>query len=193
MKSVRFRGLQLERRAVVAEADDHCAHVEATHGLEQQLHTLVLDQLAEVDDGRVAADEEALETRCVRLVREPLVGVARIRRIEARLLEQRCERSFAFLQHELVDVDAGWDLDHAVDVADHVLEHVADVPRADVRDVGSLERLARRCLELGPATERVLELRPVRLDAVGQAGCGTHRTAHQHMVREHEVGSPERA
>src|SRR5436853_5879235 len=44
------RGNRLELSAVVAEADDHRAGVEALEGLEEQVDALVADQLAEVED-----------------------------------------------------------------------------------------------------------------------------------------------
>ena len=48
-------------------------------------------------------------------------------------------------------------------------------------------------LELGPPAHRVLELGAVRLDAEALAESGADRTAHQHVVREHEVGRKELA
>ena len=54
---------------------------------------------------------------------------------------------------------------HAVDVADDVLEHLADVRGADEDRLGLRERLAPPRRELRVAAHRVLELRAVRLDA----------------------------
>ena len=59
---------------------------------------------------------------------------------------------------------------HAVDLADDVLEHLADVLRADERRLGVRERSRPPALELGPPAHRVLELRAVRLDAERRAG-----------------------
>ena len=55
------------------------------------------------------------------------------------------------------------------------------------------ERLPPPALELRPAAHRVLELGAVRLDAKRRAGRGADRPAHQHMVREHEVGGQQLA
>ena len=82
-------------RAVVAEADDHGPRVDAAQRLEQQVDALVLDQLPEVDDRRLVAGEEGREPLGVALVGQPLVGVARVRRIAARLREQIGERLVA--------------------------------------------------------------------------------------------------
>ena len=183
-----LRRHRLERRAVRAEADDDEAGVDAAHRLEQHLHAFLLDQLAEVDDRRLVAREERGEARGVALVGQALARVAGVRRVVARLLDQRRERLVARAERELVDVDAGRHLVHAVDVADDVLEHLADVRRADVGRLRGGERLGSPALELGPAAHRVLELGAVRLDAERRAGRGADRTAHQHVVREHEVG-----
>ena len=51
------------------------------HRLEQHLHALLLDQLPEVDDGRLVAGEERGEPLGVALVGQALLGVARVRRI----------------------------------------------------------------------------------------------------------------
>ena len=67
------RRQRLELVPVVAEADDHRPRVEAVQRLEQQVDALVVEQLAEVEDGRPLAREEALEPARVALVREPLV------------------------------------------------------------------------------------------------------------------------
>src|SRR5579884_2097265 len=82
---------RLERAAVVAEADDHRPRVEVAQRLEQELHALVLDQLPEVDDGRLLPGEERGQALRVPLVREPLVRAARVRRVAARLREQAGE------------------------------------------------------------------------------------------------------
>ena len=135
------RSERLELLAEVAEADDDRARVEAGDRLEQHLDALVLDQLPEVDDRRPFLGEEAGEALGVALVGKPLLAVARVRRIGSRLLEQRGERLLARLGPELVHVDARrHDLD-AVDVADDLLEHVADVLGARVDDLRAGERL----------------------------------------------------
>ena len=48
----------LEHRAVGAEADDDEARIDSLHRLEQHLHALLLDQLAEVDDQRPGPSRE---------------------------------------------------------------------------------------------------------------------------------------
>ena len=184
-------GLGLEPRSVVAETDDHRARLQLARGLEQELNALVLDQLAEVDDGRLVAVEERREPFGVPLVGQPLVLVAVVRRVAARLLEKFGERGAALLEAELVDVDARRYLDHPLDVAQDVLEHLADVARADERRRGAGEGLAAGGLELRAAAERVLELRAVRLHPVGQAARCADGAAHQHVVGEDEVGPTE--
>ena len=54
-----------------------------------------------------------------------------------------------------------------VDRADHFVQHLADVLRADDDRLGALERLARPGGEAGTAADRVLELRPVDLTMRG--------------------------
>ena len=61
------------------------ARVEAADRVEQQVHALVHDQLPEVDDDRAAVGEERREPFGVALVRQPLVRVAGVRRVGARL------------------------------------------------------------------------------------------------------------
>ena len=82
---------------------------------------------------------------------------------------------------------------HVVHVADDVLEHLADVARADVRRLRMRERLAPPRLQLRPPAHRVLELRPVRLDRERWAARGADRAAKQNVVREDEVGRQLRA
>ena len=77
---------------------------------------------------------------------------------------------------------------HAVDVSDHVLEHVADVLRADEDGPGSGKRLLSPVRELLVAAHRILELGAVRLDRVARAACGRHGPAEQNMVGEDEIG-----
>ncbi len=58
----------LEPFAVVAEADDHGPRVEPVQRLEEQVNALVVEELAEVEDGGLFPFEEALETCGVALV-----------------------------------------------------------------------------------------------------------------------------
>ena len=78
-------------------------------------------------------------------------------------------------------------------MTDDVLEHLADVLRADVCRVGLRERLSPPRFELRPSAHRVLELRAVRLDAKRHAGRRADRPAHQHVVREDHVSGQELA
>ena len=132
--------------------------------------------------------EELGEPLGVAFVRQPLVGVSGIRRIAPRLLEQPRERLVARQGTELVDVDARRNLVHAVDVADHVLEHLADVRGADEDRLRARERFATPRRELRVAAHRVLELGAVRLDDVARAGRSRHRPPEQDVVREDDVG-----
>ena len=182
------RGQRLELGPVRAEADHDEARVDRLHRLQQHLHALLLDQLPEVDDGRLVAGEELREPGRVALVGQALARVAGVRTVAARLLEQRGERLVARLEAELVDVDARRHLEHAVDVADDVLEHLADVHRADEGRLCLGERRPPPLLELRTAAHRVLELGAVRLHAEPLAGGGADRAAHQHVVREDQIG-----
>ena len=180
----------LELRAVVAEADDDRAGVETLERVEEHLHALVLDQLPDVNDGRLVRGEEVAKASRVSRVGMTLVAVGRIAFC---FRDQRGQSSTALLGRELVDVDARRHLVDAVDVPDDVLEHGPNVLGADVDRRGVLERLGAPALELGAAAHRVLELRPVGLHGVAQVACAPDRAAEEHVVREDEVGGTERA
>src|SRR5439155_12306468 len=127
----------LELSAVVAEADDHRAGVEALEGLEQQVDALVADQLAEVEDRRATLREEGLEALGV-----SGVGLALVTRcVAAGFVDQARERLRAGLGPELVDVDSGGYLVDPVDVADDLVQHLADVLGADEDRRGGGESL----------------------------------------------------
>jgi hypothetical protein len=136
------RSERLELLAVVAEADDQrpCAHL--AQRVEQDVNALVVEQLAEVESGRLVVREPRGEPFGVALVRKALVGVAGVRRIPARLVEQGGERALTILDPELVDVDTRRNLVHVVDVADDVLEHGTDVRGADEDGVRRSQRRA---------------------------------------------------
>src|SRR5205085_4643285 len=126
----RARGRRrLELAAVVAEADDERARIEAVERLEQDVDALVQEQLAEVDDRRPIEGEERLQALRVPLVGLPLVHLPRVRRVAARLGEELRERLVLRLRPELLDVDARRHLVYALDVADDLLEHLAAVRR----------------------------------------------------------------
>jgi len=162
-----WRCVALELLTVVAEADDHGARVELAQGLEQEVDALVVEQLPEVDDGRLVVGQELGQALGVAVVRDPLVPV--VGRVAAGFVQQRGERLGSRLGTERVDVHAGWDLVDVLDVAHHLLEHLADVLRADEDGLGAGERLPPPRLQLGVPAHRVLELGTVRLDRVARA------------------------
>ena len=179
--------------AVVAEADDHRARVGPPQRLEQHLHALVLDQLAEVDDRRPVALEERREPRGIALVGQPLLGVPRIGRVEPSLREQAGERLGLRRRPPELDVDAGRDLVDAVHRPAHLAHDVADVPRADDRRRRSAQHLGTPRRELRVAAHRVFELGAVRLDDVAAAAGRAHRAAKEDVVDEDEIRRPVRA
>ena len=70
------RRSSLQLGPVVAEADDHRARVDLPQRVQQHVDALVVEQLAEVDDGRLVAGEELGEAAGVAFVRRALLGVA---------------------------------------------------------------------------------------------------------------------
>src|SRR2546430_12642233 len=74
----------LQALAVVAEADDQRAGLDPAERLEQEVDALVVEQLSEVEDGRLLRGEERLEPLRVTLVGKPLGEVPRVRRGWAR-------------------------------------------------------------------------------------------------------------
>ena len=113
----------LELGAVVAEADDDGARAGLAEGIEKEMDTLVVEELAEVENGRLVTLEPGREPLGIAFIRQPLFGVRGVRRVAAGLLQQPSERLRSRLGGELLDVDAGRHLVHAVDVADDLLEH----------------------------------------------------------------------
>ena len=113
-----------------------------------------------------ASREELGEALRVPRVRMALVAIGRV---AARLGDQRCERSRAFLRHELVHVDPGRHLVHTVDVTDDVLEHGADVLGADEHRLCVAPATRRPTARARAPAHRVLELRAVRLHDVPRA------------------------
>ena len=182
------RSDSLELGPVVAEADDHGPAPGLAKSLEQDVDALVVEQLSEVENGRLVALEPGLEPLGVALVGEPLFRVGGIRWVAARLLEQALERSRALLGLELVDVDSRRHLVDALDVADHLLEHRADMRRADESGCRLLKRRSPPGGQVGAAAHRVLELGAVRLDRVRSTGSRRNRPAEQDVVGEDEVG-----
>jgi hypothetical protein len=105
------------------------------------VHALVPDQLPEEEnDGRVSR-EERLKALRVPVIREAFVRVARVRRILARSADQVVERLGSRLRVEKLDVDAGRHLVDSVDVADDLIQHLADVLGADDDGARRRERL----------------------------------------------------
>ena len=153
------------------------------------MDALVVDQLAEVDDRRARLarrtprSRSALPSSGSRSFALPGFGGSR----RASSSRPR-ERLRARQRSELVDVDARRHLVDAVDVTDDVLEHLADVLRADEHRLRPRERLAPPRRQLLVAAHRVLELGAVRLDRVARAGRGADGPAEQDVVREDDVG-----
>ena len=162
--------------------------VEAAQRLEQQVDALVVEKLPEVDDGRARRlrGTRRAARRCPR--REAARSRCRdsAGRGEPPRAARRAPRRAA--GPELLDVDAGRHLVDAIDVADDLLEHVADVRGADEDGLAPGERLSPPCRELGIAAHRVLELGAVSLDARSAPGRCAHGTAEEHVVREDQVG-----
>jgi hypothetical protein len=71
---------------------------------------------------------------------------------------------------------------------DDLLEHFADVLRADEDGSSAGEGIPPPVRELAVAPHGVLELGAVRLDGVACAACRAHGPAEEDMVREDEVG-----
>ena len=184
-------GDALELSPVVAEADDHRTRVHPSNRLEEHVDALVLEELAEVDDGRRVAGEECLEPLGVSLVRQSLVGVPRVGRVAPGLFDEPGERLGARTGPPLLDVHSRRDLVHALDVAADLLEDLADVRRPDEDGRRPGEHLSPPRLQLRPAAHRVLELGAVRLHGVGSPGRRPDRAAEQDVVAEEEVrGKP---
>src|SRR5204862_740270 len=136
---------------------------------------LVVEQLSEVEDGRLVALEPGGEPLGVSFVGKPLLRVARVRRVAAGFFEQRWKGLVGWLRPELLDVDTRRHLVHPLDMADDLLEHSADVRGADERRARLLERLPSPGRQLLAAAHRVLELGAVRLDRERSAGGGRDR------------------
>ena len=75
-------GARLQLGAVVTEADDHGARIQAAQRLEQDMHALVLDELPVVDDRGPLAGKKPAQAQRIPLVRKSLVHVPGVRRIE---------------------------------------------------------------------------------------------------------------
>jgi hypothetical protein len=97
-------GLQLG--AVIAEADDDGARIDAIERFKKEMDALVPEQLAEVEDRRRTRAGERGKPLGVAFVREPLVGVPRVRWVAAALLEQPSKCLFTRFGAKHVDVHA---------------------------------------------------------------------------------------
>ena len=196
-------GEPLELAAVVAEADDHRARVERAERLEQQLDALVLDQLAEVDDGRAWAGARKRASRSAFPSsgrRGP--GVAGVRRI-ARLprASSPASASSAALRGELVDVDAGRHLDDRLDVGRRPRSSTAaDVLGADEGRLGRLRApRAPSARARGRPRIEYSSSEPCALTRKRPPTRGADGAAHQHVVGEERArpaaarGSPPRS
>ncbi len=98
------------------------------------------------------------------------------------------KRLVARLRRELFDVDARRHLVHALERADDVLQYLPDVVGAYEDGFCRRQRGARGLGQLAAPTDRVLELRAVRLDRERRAGRGSDRSARQHVIAEDEIG-----
>src|SRR5262249_59919711 len=74
------RGDPLELGAGVAEADDHGAGAGLTQRLEEHVDALVVEELSEVENGRLVGCEPGGEPIGVAFVGKTLLRVARVRR-----------------------------------------------------------------------------------------------------------------
>ena len=133
------------------------------------MDALVVEELPEVDHRRLVRREEALQARGVVLVGQTLRRVARVRRIGTCLGHELRQRLVTRFGPELFHVDPRRNLAHAVDVANHLREHLADVARSDIHHLRRLEAPAPPFAQLGVPSHRVLELRAVGLYRIARA------------------------
>ena len=181
-------GLSLEVGALGAEADDHGAAIDVAQCLEQHLHALVVDQLAEVDDGRDIAREKLGQPLGVVLVRQPLARVAGVGRIGAGLGQQAPQGVLPGLRQPGADVDTGRHGADALDRSADLGDDVADVLGADDHRGGAGHRFCTPARELLVAAHRVLELRAVGGHGVARARRLGDRAAENHVAGDDEIG-----
>ena len=185
-------GMPFERRSLRAEPHDDKACLDSGESVDENVNSLLLDQLAEVHDDRLEGLEKGLETRGIAIVGEAFLGVAGVRCIARRLHDQRGERNLARLWCPCVDVDAGRYFADVLGVPAHLGEHGADVLRADVRSPCAGEDFGPPGRQLRVAAHRVLEFGAVRLDGERRACCGPDRSTEEDVVREDHIGGQER-
>ena len=165
--------LLLQRAAVVAEADDHGARVEAADRVEQQVHALVHDQLPEVDDDRAARRRGT--PRAARRCPRRAAARSRCRGSAGRRAPprsgRRAPRRAAPGTNSSTSTPGGTSSTGRTR-PDDLLDHLPDVRRADERRLRARERLGPPRLEPRPPAHRVLELGPVRLHAERHAARG---------------------
>ena len=177
----------LESRALGPEADDDRARLDPLERLEEETDSLLLAQLADVDDGRSFTGEELLQPLGVALIRIALPDAGRV---AAGLLEEPRQRLVPRFRPERVDVDARRDDADPLQVlarADDVLEHTPDVLRAGEDVARAAEALPRPGRQLLVPADGELELRPVRLDGERHAGGDPDRRTEEDVVHEQEV------
>src|SRR5439155_10211461 len=90
----------LQLLAVVTEADDHGSRIDLAKCIEEDVHALVEEELAEVHDRRFDGREEIREAPSVALVGEALARVPRIRLVGARFSEQPLQPFVAVFRPE---------------------------------------------------------------------------------------------
>ena len=181
--------LPLELGPVVAEADDHGAGVEAAQRLEQHLHALVLDQLAEVDDGRRGrppgrrASRFALPSSASRSSALPGFGASSR---DSREQPSSAWASRGAGRHSSTSTPGG------ISCTPSTTPHTSRTTLrmcagADDRRRRAANTSAPHCRQLRVAAHRVLELGSVGLDDVAAAARGADGAADQHVVDEHET------
>ena len=153
------------------------------------MNALVVEELPEVDDRRwPVAGEERGQALGISFVRDPLVRIFGIRRIPTSLVEQTRESLLARPRAPFVDVDPGRDLMDAVDMAADLLQHIADVTRADDDSCSARQDVSPPLFELGTAAHRILELGAVRLHHIAASHSGADGSPEEDVVAEHDVG-----
>ena len=193
VKSVRGGRQPLELLAVVAEADDHRAGVELLQRLEQQVDALVVEQLPEVEDGRLvarprnAARRSALPSSGRRSLPSGSAGRAAPPRAA-----RPAPRARGWGRNSSTSTPGGTSWTRSTwPTTSSSTRRMCSEPTKTA--VGARERLPPPRLQLRVAAHRVLELRAVRLDREARAARRADRAAEQDVVGEDEVGGELRA
>ena len=140
----------------------------ARERVEEDVDALLLDELAEVDDGRrpIAREKRRPVARRSRR-RAGVRRVTGVRRVATSLVDEAGERGAALPRgRPQLDVDARRDLVHALHVPADLLEHRRGCARSRRTWPRPTRATPRPSAELRDTPHRVLELRAVRLDRV---------------------------